>query len=99
MDVNIYNRIVIGTWCYLFGFIIEKIMYFWFPFIISISTAVPVTKLDTYDQSIASTKTKYIKLNNKTQIFFLSFKWKFDDLLKHFDRGNKKTKGEKKFLF
>ena len=52
--------------------------------------------LETIDLSIASTKTKYIKLNTKTQNIFLSFKWKFDDFFIHFDRGDKKTKGEKK---
>ena len=52
-----------------------------------------------YDQSIGSTKTRYIKLNTKTH-FILSFKWKFDGFFIHFDRGDKKTEGEKKsFLF
>ena len=37
-----------------------------------------------YDQSIASTKTKYIKLNTKTQIFFLTT---FDFCI-HFKREN-----------
>ena len=37
-------------------------------------------------------KTKY--WNPK---YFLSFKWKFDDFFIQFDRGDKKTEGEKKF--
>ena len=44
-----------------------------------------------------------LKPNTYIQIlkpkYFLSLKWKFDDFFIHFDRGYKKTKGEKKFLF
>jgi hypothetical protein len=51
------------------------------------------SKRETYDLSIASTKTKYIKLNPKTQNIFCRLN---ENFLIHFDRGNKKTKGEKK---
>ena len=55
--------------------------------------------IHTYDLSIASTKTKYIKLNTKTQNISFLFKWKFDDFFIHFDRGDKKKKEKKSFLF
>ena len=42
--------------------------------------------VDMYDLSVASTKTKYIKLNTKTQNIFLSLKWKFDDFSIHFNK-------------
>ena len=45
------------------------------------------------DLSIASTKTKYIKLNTKTHNIFC----RLNESFIHFDRGDKKTKGEKKF--
>ena len=45
-----------------------------------------------YDLSITSTKTKYIKLNTKTQNIFCCL----NDFFIHFDRGHKKKKGEKK---
>ena len=58
-------------------------------------TTKPLEDLDTIDLSIALTKTKYVKLNTKTQNFW-SFKLKYDFFI-HFDRDDKKTKGEKKF--
>ena len=49
-----------------------------------------------YDLSIASTKTKYIKINTKTQNIFCCLDEKFTTFL-YTDRGDKKTKEEKKF--
>ena len=45
------------------------------------------------DLSIGSTETKYIKLNTKTQNIFCCV----NENLMTFDRGDKKTEGEKKF--
>ena len=49
-----------------------------------------------YDQSIGSTKTKYIKQNTKTQNIFCCVNENLTTFFIHFDRGDKKTKGEKK---
>ena len=53
--------------------------------------------LETNDLSIAWTKTKYIKLNTKTQNIFCFLNENLTTFFIHFDRGDKKTKGEKKF--
>ena len=50
----------------------------------------------TNDLVIASTKTKYIKLNTKTQNIFCRLNENLMTFFIHFDRGDKKTKGEKK---
>jgi hypothetical protein len=49
--------------------------------------------------SIASTKTKYIKLNTKTQNIFRFVNENLTTFFIHSDRGDKKTEGEKKFSF
>ena len=51
-----------------------------------------------HDLSVASTKTKYIKLNTKTQNIFCCVNENLTTFLIHFDRGDKKTEGEKKVL-
>ena len=54
----------------------------------------------TYDLSIGSTETKYIKLNTKTQNIFCCVNENLTTFFIHFDKGDKKTEGEKKsFLF
>ena len=56
------------------------------PFVVIVLTVVivPTGKITgIYDQSDASTKTKYIKLNTKTQIFKITF-----DFCIHFKREN-----------
>ena len=57
-----------------------------------------INGLSSFDQSIRSTETKYIKLNTKTPNIFCHLN-EFDDFFIHFDRGDKKTEGEKKFSF
>ena len=48
------------------------------------------------DQSIASTKTKYIKLNTKTQNIFCRLNENMTTFLYTLNKGDKKTRGEKK---
>ena len=48
------------------------------------------------DLSIGSTETKYIKLNTKTQNIFCFVN---ENLTPFYDREDKKTEGEKSFLF
>ena len=45
------------------------------------------------------TETKYIKLNTKTQNIFCCVNENLMTFLLTFDRGDKKTEGEKSFLF
>ena len=52
-----------------------------------------------FDLSIWSTETKYIKLNTKTQNIFCYVNKKLTTFFIHFDRGDKKTEGEKKIFF
>ena len=51
------------------------------------------------DLSIGSTETKYIKLKSKTQNIFCCVNENLTPFFIHFDRGDKKTEGEKSFLF
>ena len=49
------------------------------------------------DLSIASPKTKYIKLNTKTRNIFCHLNEYLMTFFIHFDRGDKKTEGKKKY--
>ena len=52
-----------------------------------------------YDQSIASTKTKYIKLNTKTQNIFCHLNENLTTFLYTLTGATKKQKEKKSFLF
>ena len=56
-------------------------------------------RIESYDISIGSTETKYIKLNTKTKNIFCCVNENLTTFFTHFDRGVKKTEGEKSFLF
>ena len=55
--------------------------------------------MDIYDQSIASTKTKYIKLNTKTQNIFCRLNENFTTFLYTLTGAARKQKEEKSFSF
>ena len=64
-----------------------------------ISCAIAVNENEMYDQSIGSTKTKYIKLNTKTQILFCYLNENLMTFLYTLIGATRKQKEKKKFSF